>query len=393
MAAGLASGCGGSKPPASRLQLRAGPRTGLVDAPLQLAVRGADPGALVTVQLSTKDANGTKWSSSATFRADSRGTVDPARSAPVRGSYRGRDGEGLVWSMQPGSRSSGRAFIPGYGTTAWDVAAAAPGARRATTAFTRQTSGGDVRVQALHDGLVGDYFATTTTARRAPVLLIGGSEGGVSTGFMASLLASHGHPSLALGYFGAPGLPANLREIPIEYFARAARWLDRRRGVDGRRLVVLGGSRGSEAALLLASDFPQLVHGVVALSPSSKVNSSLDGRASGWTLHGRPLPYAYSFDADPAFEPKSVIPVQRIRGPVLVAAGGEDKTWPSAAYARAIARRASRARVLVYPQAGHGVALAIPDLPDAAGEDPVAAAASAHARADLWPKLLRFLDE
>jgi len=388
----MACGCGGSKQASDRLVLHAGPRAGLVDAPLRVTVTGAKPGALVTVRLSTKDARGTKWSSSATFRADSRGTVDPARSAPVRGSYRGRDGEGLVWSMQPGSQSSA-AFIPRYGRTAWDVAATAPGVQEATTGFTRQTGGDNVRVRALHDGLVGDYFASTTKAPRPPVMLIGGSEGGVSTGFMASLLASHGHPSLALGYFGAPGLPANLREIPLEYFARAARWLERQRGVDRRRLVVLGGSRGSEAALLLASDFPQLVHSVVALSPSSKVNSSLDGRASGWTLHGRPLPYAYSFDADPAFEPKSVIPVQRIGGPLLLVAGGEDKTWPSAAYAKAIARRASRARVLIYPQAGHGVAFAIPDLPDSAGEDSVAAAATAHARADLWPKLLRFLDE
>src|SRR5512133_4194273 len=94
-----ACGCGGSKQASDRLVLHAGPRAGLVDAPLRVTVTGAKPGALVTVRLSTKDARGTKWSSSATFRADSRGTVDPARSAPVRGSYRGRDGEGLVWSM------------------------------------------------------------------------------------------------------------------------------------------------------------------------------------------------------------------------------------------------------------------------------------------------------
>jgi dienelactone hydrolase len=389
----LALGCGGSGQQSGTLQLRVAPRSALVDAPLRVSVAGAKPRALVTVRVSARDAYGATWSSRATFRADAHGTVDAARSAPVRGSYRGRDGEGLIWSMRPPARSNVAYFVPPYGPTRWTVAVMAPNARAASDEVTRRTASEDVRAIPINRPVVGYYFAPRENAHRAPILLFGGSEGGVSMGLMASLLASRGHPALALGYFGAAGLPETLKRIPLEYFVRAARWIDRQPSVDARRLIVVGASRGSEAALLLASDFPKLVHGVVALSPSSKVNMSLGGRGPAWTLRGKGIPYAQALDADPTYESKAVIPVQRIRGPVLLVAGGQDKTWPSLAYARAIAHRAHHAGLLIYPKAGHYVAIAIPHQPGVPGRDVELTAAEAHARADLWPRLLRFIDD
>jgi hypothetical protein len=38
----------------------------------------------------------------------------------------------------------------------------------------------------------------------------------VGSGHDAALLASHGYPALTLGHFAAPGLPATLRDIPLE---------------------------------------------------------------------------------------------------------------------------------------------------------------------------------
>jgi hypothetical protein len=52
------------------------------------------------------------------------------------------------------------------------------------------------------------------------VLIIGGSEGGLSSPLLAAALAGHGYPVLTIAYFGAPGLPASLSRIPLEYFAR-----------------------------------------------------------------------------------------------------------------------------------------------------------------------------
>ena len=73
---------------------------------------------------------------------------------------------------------------------------------------------------------------------------------------LARMLAAHGYPALAVAYFGVPGLPQNLSAILLEYFERALGWLAAQPGVDPARLVVLGGSRGSEAAELLAVHDP-----------------------------------------------------------------------------------------------------------------------------------------
>ncbi|HVA59227.1 MAG TPA: acyl-CoA thioester hydrolase/BAAT C-terminal domain-containing protein [Mycobacteriales bacterium] len=106
------------------------------------------------------------------------------------------------------------------------------------------------------------------------MVTLGGSEGGLFTAPLAALLASRGYPSLALAYFGEPGLPAALTRIPLEYFARALRWLADQPGINPNRIMLLGGSFGSEAALLVAAHFPSLVHGVIVASPSALASSS-----------------------------------------------------------------------------------------------------------------------
>ena len=96
---------------------------------------------------------------------------------------------------------------------------------------------------------------------------------------------------LDLAYFGEPGLPATLKDIPLEYFARALRWLDRQPQVLKGHTYVMGASRGSEAALLLGAHYPTLVHGVIANSPSDVSFESFPrGGSAAWTLHGRPVP-------------------------------------------------------------------------------------------------------
>jgi dienelactone hydrolase len=208
---------------------------------------------------------------------------------------------------------------------------------------------------------------------------------------------------MALAYFHAPGLPRRLQNIPLEYFARALLRLRASPGVDPRRLVVLGISRGGEGALLIGATYRRLVHGVVALVPSNVVNpSSPDGRLPAWTLRGRPVPHARAIDfgdADPVRTPDAVIRVERIAGPVLTASGGQDEVWPSYLYADVLQRRLT-ARHFPYPhhnlffeQAGHGLGAALPYLPTFApsrggGTD----AAEEAARTALWPRILAFMD-
>ena len=154
-------------------------------------------------------------------------------------------------------------------------------------------------------GFIG-VFCSSPVKRGPAVLVLGGSEGGLTGGFVCRVLASHGYPTLALAYFGLPGLPPSLSGIRLEYFARALSWLGKQQGVDPSKVVVMGTSRGGEASLILGSVYPKLVHGVIALVPSSVVNSTTAN--PDWTIGGRDLPF-------------TEIPVERINGPVLAVGG------------------------------------------------------------------------
>jgi dienelactone hydrolase len=231
------------------------------------------------------------------------------------------------------------------------------------------------------------------------VLLIGGSEGGLSMTGEAALLASHGYPALDVAYFGAYGLPRNLERIPLEYFVRVARWLDRRPGVDGRRLVVYGVSRGTEAAQLLAAHFPKLFAGVIVLSPASDVHPAfapgdLAPHGAAWTVDGRPL------------EPGSSIPYRSIKADVFVTAGLEDDLFLSYTALLDIESKLGqvahrRVVATIYQHAGHFVDTATPYLPfadtyydEALGLTQTLGGTSAGesaARADEWPRILRFI--
>ena len=172
-------------------------------------------------------------------------------------------------------------------------------------------------------------------------------------------------------------------------------------------MYVLGGSRGSEAALLLGAHYPTLVHGVIANSPSDVSHGSYPRPGSAaWTFHGNPVPYTSAIVNPnvPADDPAAAIPVQDIRGPVFLDCGTDDQIWASCAYALRIESHLTAAR-FAYPHvlyryqgAGHYVDLLVPyqpgeivaDLAKPIGSgDTLLADANAHAR--LWPQLLGFL--
>jgi dienelactone hydrolase len=256
-------------------------------------------------------------------------------------------------------------------------------------------------------GIYGNlYLPERAAGRRPAVLVFGGSGGGLTTSFAAALLTAHGYPSLALAYFKAPGLPQTLHNIPLEYFTRALRVLRAQPGVDPRHVLVAGVSRGGEAALLLGARFPQLVNGVIAGVPSSVVNPGElpDTSTPAWTLGGRPLPAVTRSEfgqPNPPGKALAVIPVERIRGPVLLACGEQDLRWPSCAYVDAITARlrahqfAHPVTALRYRDAGHligGLTAYFGSLTDdALTSDGGTVAATQAAQADAHTKLLAFL--
>jgi len=397
VAAAVATGAGSSSL-AGRVRLTVSGAGKLVDAPLGLRVEGFAPEERVTVRIDARDARGTQWRSQATFAADAHGVVDPARQAPLGGSYRGVRSEGLFWSMRPVEPPQDDvAFLVPHRGISLEIGVSARSRHVTGGVVRRLVQGRGVERRPLllaTTGVVGRYYAPAPQrAQRPGVLLIGGSEGGIGGELVANLLASHGYPALSVAYFGVPGLPRRLSEIPLEYFVRALRWLARQPGVGENRLIVFGASRGSEAALLLAVHFPTLVRAVIAISPSNVSVGSYPGcDGPAWTLGGRPIAYQCTFGPNENTT-GAAIPVGRIRARMLLVCGGADAVWPSCPMARAIERQRGTARdvLLAFPHAGHGVGF-VPNIPiwfDHLSGDSLQANPTARER--FWPRMLRFV--
>jgi dienelactone hydrolase len=225
---------------------------------------------------------------------------------------------------------------------------------------------------------------------------------------VGEMLAMHGYPTLDLASFSEPGLPQPLpgTEVPtvsLDYFAKALRWLGAQPGVNSKRLWVIGWSIGSEAALLLGSHYPNLVHGVAALAPNDVAECLAPG-VPMWTVGGKPVPCTNQFDnPHPTDNPAAVIPVAKIHGPVFLDCGEVDRTWSSCAHAEAIMAELTAAHdtypheLLDYPDAGHGLGAMTRYYPGLAvtealwGISAPSRVANPIARADQWPKLLAFL--
>jgi dienelactone hydrolase len=279
-------------------------------------------------------------------------------------------------------------------------------ARQPVVRLTRDPGTPARRIQRLSEvGFSGEYYAPADTSIRRPaVLVFGGSEGGLSGTRTSSLLAAHGYPALAVAYFDAPGLPAKLANIPLEYFAGALRWLRDQPGVDPDHMLTYGISRGSEAALLLGVHYPELVHGAIALVPSSVLLGTVSAHPEPvWTLGGNPLPYSKQFTtAHPADNPDAEIQVEKIRGPIFLDCGGGDRVWLSCLGAEAIVDRLEANQhpyphiLLSYPNAGHGVGFPVPYWPVEEGKGRgwvTTPDANPKAREQIWPQLLDFLGE
>jgi dienelactone hydrolase len=363
-------------------------------------VRGLASAQLVTVRVTSMDEMKIPWASSATFRAAPGGTVDVDRAAPVSGSYSGVWGMGLIAMLKATKRDPAGAYF--WNRTHPQTFTVTIRSRRgivASTTFRRRFVAHRVRVE--HEpldahGFYGNYYTRRLSGRHPAILAFGGSEGGIIGMFLVSnLLAAHGYPTLDIAYFKEPGLPQSLANIPLEYFAKALRWLRQQPHVDPNRIIVVGASRGSEAAELLGVYYPDLVHAVVAHVPSNVALCGYpDCSEPAWTLHDRLLPYTHEFDTpNPTDNPAAVIPVERIHGPIFLTCAGKDTVWVSCPYAEAIMRRLDahhdRYRHVLYRYANsdHQIGL-MPYEPVAVGND----RATEIARERVWSRLLAFLN-
>lgn len=411
VAAAAMVACGSST---ARVRIHVTPATSRMDQPFSIAISGLQHDQRVRVQLSSTDATATPWLAQATFEASGSGDLDLDRAHALGGSYRGVFGMGLMSTMTPT-----RSVPPQDDAYMWgprQTFRVSVSANRHTVASRTFYRTGFPGVSATDEnlaqaGFVGRFLTPSGHTSPLAILFFGGSEGGMPPTLYGSSFALHGYRTLELAYFDEPGLPSTLSDIPLEYFAKALRWLHSEPGV--RQVLVAGGSRGSEAALMLGAHYPTLVQGVVASAPSSVGNCGISSPAgvgiprcngAAWTLDGRPLPYTLEPNIPrPTDDPAAVIPVAQIHAPILLNCGGSDQVWASCVYANAIEDELRAAHdplphpLYAYPLAGHGLGALLPYEPpvisDVYGLDlsGTTLLANAEADANLWPHVLSFL--
>jgi dienelactone hydrolase len=402
----------------------------LMDDPVGVVIIGRPPAARVSVR-AEMDLDGVSYQSTGVFVADPAGTVDTTVAPSVDGTYTGVDPFGLWWSAQPVGPGRG-ARPPGPPVPA--VVHVRDGANVETVAVTRHWLAGGATVTAIHQPGVSGRFARPAGPGPFPaVVAFAGSSGGLAAAASwAPVLASHGFATLAIAYFGTPGLPPSLIGIDVEVVERAVHWLRRRSDITDEPIAVMGMSRGSELAFHAGALLDD-VGPVVGLAPSGIGWPALDATgpidAPAWRFRGRDLPYVApprrelvsGPNADrpialrPLFEAllqdtKAVaaaeIPVEHLHGPVLLVSGRDDAMWPATVFGDLAHERARRHQFphgfthLSYPDAGH-VAAGVPGLPVVTeARHPLTGACyafggsragNARARADSWPRIISFL--
>jgi dienelactone hydrolase len=413
-----------------------------LDTELSIRVSELPPACRVTLHALSTDAAGQAWVSQAVFTADRNGLVDLRRDAPDTGSYRGADPMGLIWSMLPAGAPDPRQRRDRLAPVPLRLTAEADGAGSVSAQVSRSLlPDGLVRTEVAGHGLAGVVFHPAGDGPWRGVMQLGGAEGGLHEDD-AALLAAHGFTVLALAYFGMPGLPRTLCCLPVEYFGRALEYLRAHPKVAPGGITVMGVSKGSEAALLTGATYPGAVRSVISIVGSAvhtqgisqdiatgSLLEILQTRVASWTYRGRDLPYqpnvvtprlraalaagdpvsigwVFPDLGDPPAAGAAMIPVGRIRGPVLLVSAGDDGGYGAAYHEIAIPELRYPARHVVFEHAGHPIAgppyrptpRAAPPYRPAGMPGPDAdflrtgiPAADAAARAGVWREVREFL--
>jgi len=336
------------------------PAAAPIDEDVRFRVVGLAPKAAYELQAELVSRAGTIWRSSAQFAADEQGVIDPAKTAPVSGSYQGIDAIGMFWSMvNTKERQSDSSLFESDDQSVVSFSLRQGDKTLAEHRLTLRKRAIGVSSTEIRDPVVGTLYAPYGQKNLPAVIVLGGSEGGIPRD-RAALIASQGYVTLALAYFGMEPLPRELERIPLEYVDKAIDWLRQQPAVNPARVGIFGLSKGAELALLAAARNPA-VGAVIAVAPSSVSFQSIAearSKTSSWTAGGKDVPFApyvmndkflQSHRLVDLYEPslaaapaEAEIAVERIRGPILLLAGKDDALWPSAAMAERLAERARR---------------------------------------------------
>jgi uncharacterized protein len=208
----------------------------------------------------------------------------------------------------------------------------------------------------------------SNTEKQPLVVAFGGGSGGNDwertylkdkrDGFLA-----RGFAVLAIGYFNTDQAPGSLDRISLNAISDTILHIaSRYPQLDTSRIILMGGSKGGELVLNLASRFKHF-KGVVALSTShvSFPALTIGANTSSWQYNDQEVPYvpapfktlwpAVQGDLYSAFsmmleDKKAValaeIEVENINGPILILSATRDEQWPATYMSQQIINRLAK---------------------------------------------------
>jgi len=311
------------------------PAKAIFGTPFSLKVMGLSPGEIVSLSASSTDIKGIKWESQAEFKADKNGLIDLANQAPLKGDYSEKDTLGLLWSMKPVHIKKEMPYFNDR-------------EKGLSIKFMMTNSRGETTTSELHryyenpekklaciqldeNGLKGFLYSPDIDKKHPGIILLGGSNGGD--------------------------------------FLKATKWMKEQKPVKKGKIGLIGGSRGGELVLLLGSMFDEFKV-IIAWVPAAHLWQGMEFTklVPCWTYKGKSLPFLGSVVSeeelkkfytrqitsfrqyfeedlkklDPDLIKKAVIPVEKIKAPILMVSGTEDLTWPSAEFSEMIIKRLNK---------------------------------------------------
>ena len=213
-------------------------------------------------------------------------------------------------------------------------------------------------------GHVSSKLFMGTGNNQSLIVGLGGSEGGnpwASDHWKSQRdrFIAQGYAFLAIGYFGTKESPRQLDRIALEGIHNAVMAAAKDARINSAQIVVMGGSKGAELALTLASYYPEYTT-VIAIVPGSAVFPSLTlaMNTSSFSYQNQELPFVpVPWSATPAlikrdlrtaFEKmmenkqamnEAAIKVENIHGSILFLSATHDEMWPSSEMSEQMVQR------------------------------------------------------
>ena len=203
-------------------------------------------------------------------------------------------------------------------------------------------------------GIVESKLFLGDTEKQPLIVAFGGGGGGNdwSRTYLKAKrdsLINMGYAVLAIGYFNSNGTPTSLDRISLDAIRDSILSVAQHSKIDKSRIILMGGSRGGELVLNLASKYDDF-KGVIAMSTSNVSFPAITWSAntSSWTYKNQELPYVPApfktiFPAlkgdlytahkmmleDKEAVKKGEIEVEKIKGSILIISGKNDEQWPA----------------------------------------------------------------